>query len=686
MNLKTSEFFVNMKNLPPESSEEDSAFMQLVNWEIEKCIGGVNVNGVHISGWLYWHLNHWTIYKDKKDNFNNIVRVAAKPDLRDNEWIIADYLEQCRIQQKGYMHIGSRQFGKSESLASFNAYNATLFEGTQNVIVGGNDSDLSLIKTKIGFGIKNLWKGIQIPTLDKDWRKPMVRLGFKTKDNEDQEWSYIVIRNVADGKNTEGPAGVSAKSFAMDEVGKFPFAQTFEAAKPAFVSEFGWRAIPVLMGTGGAFEKGADAERFFYHPDANNFLGVTDPETGERTCIFLSGIYRQDCKYPTTLGKYLIEQGKVKEGTDVRELDKLAIRVADKQKALNVIKQERITKASDPDQTEYLKAIMYYPLTPKECFMSSSDNYFNSELARNQKDRLEAQYPGLRVGMFIELVEDENQKIKHKPSSKLPISSYPMKSTEDPNCPIVVIEHPIVDPPYGLYVAGIDPYRFEKAVNSDSLGAIYIYKRSYNSLSDSFQDILVAWYVARPDSKETWNNNTRLLIKYYNAVALCENDEMSFIDYMIFKGDGHYLMDSPEWMKEYTPGTSTSRAKGVSSNPKSIELFNTNLKQYMEEACGSVPIQGSEETRKILGVHKINDPMLLQEIISWNKDGNFDRIRAASIAITCAKKLDSQRVQVSINDDDPRLNYNPNKKRTSSGVFKPLNSFSHRSSLKRLFK
>lgn len=681
--IKYSDFFKNRKTLPVKGTD---AFNKLVKEEEARCLGGVMVDGVYFSGWLYWHLNHWWIRDDIEDDYSNIVRGKLLPSLRDNEWIVSEYLEQCRLEKKGYLHIGVRQFGKSEIMASYQGYHATLFQNTQNVIVGGNDSDLSLLKDKIDFGLKNVWEGLKIPMLDKDWRKPMVRLGIKAKNNDDEVWSYIMVRNVADGKNTEGPAGVTAKAYATDEIGKFPFAQSFEAAKPAFKSKFGWRCVPLLFGTGGSFEKGADAERFFYHPDANNFLAVTDPQTGERTCVFMSGLYRLDCKYETTLGDYLRAEGKIKHQT--KDLDLITFHASDKIKALTLIKEERANKATDPDQTEYLKLIMYYPLTPRECFLSSSENYFNTDIARNQKDRLETQFPGLRVGMYIDLYEEEGL-VKHKPSIKLPVMAFPRNAKENTDCPVVILEHPVPDPPYGLYVAGIDPYRFAKAVHSDSLGAVYIFKRSYDALSDSFQDMPVAWYVARPESKDTWNNTARMLIKYYNATALCENDEMSFIDYMIAKGEGHMLMDTPDWIKEYSPNSSANlRQKGVSSSPRNIELFNTNLKQYMEEHFTSVAVGTSEETKKILGVAKIYDPVFLDEVIKWNKDGNFDRIRALSIAITCARKMDLQRIQVTIEDIDPRFKEPDMKRRKSSGVFKQLDFHSTigNNRFKRLFK
>jgi hypothetical protein len=90
MEIKTTEFFRNMKTLPPEGTKE---FKQLIDWEIEKCTGGITVNGVYFSSWLYWHLNHWWIRVDDLDEYENIIRKPQLPDLRDNEWIRAEILE-----------------------------------------------------------------------------------------------------------------------------------------------------------------------------------------------------------------------------------------------------------------------------------------------------------------------------------------------------------------------------------------------------------------------------------------------------------------------------------------------------------------------------------------------------------------------------------------------------------------
>ena len=41
----------------------------------------------------------------------NDVRKPSLPELRDNEWIRAEYLEKCRIERKGYVEVGGRQGG-----------------------------------------------------------------------------------------------------------------------------------------------------------------------------------------------------------------------------------------------------------------------------------------------------------------------------------------------------------------------------------------------------------------------------------------------------------------------------------------------------------------------------------------------------------------------------------------------
>jgi hypothetical protein len=158
---------------------------------------------------------------------------------------------------------------------------------------------------------------------------------------------------------------------------------------------------------------------------------------------------------------------------------------------------------------------------------------------------------------------------------------------------------------------------------------------------EKYQDMFVASYCARPDKKETWEEQARLLIKYYNARTLCENDDISFIEYMKAKGDAHYLEKQPQWLMEVVPNTTVKREYGIHrSAQKIIDYLHNCLKKYMEETIHKETDENGNVTKEVFGVNKIFDPVLLEEIIQYNDSGNFDRIVAAELAIAQAMKMD----------------------------------------------
>ena len=48
----------------------------------------------------------------------------------------------------------------------------------------------------------------------------------------------------------------------------------------------------------------------------------------------------------------------------------------------------------------------------------------------------------------------------------MPISNFPLKNSDLKEAPVVIYEFPVDNPPYGLYVAGVDPYRQGKSAYS----------------------------------------------------------------------------------------------------------------------------------------------------------------------------------------------------------------------------
>lgn len=672
----SSEFFINMKSIPDKSSQEYDAFFANEHAKIEK---GFTVNGVYIDGWLYWHTNHWKIDIDYLDG-KITKRSRETPHFRDNEYLLSEYRNKAIEEKKGLVVVGSRRIAKSEWSASIIGRSATIFQGSENVIAAGNGPDLKLLADKIDRGLSNVNPFFIWDRVENDWKK-QVTLGYKEKiGGIKRVFSTIFPRNLDDGNNTEAVAGVTAYELIFEEIGKYPFLRCLEAAIPALTSPYGWRASPLLIGTGGDFQKGGDAESLFNDPEAYNFLAIEVKDEPKKYGLFIPGTYRMEAKEDCKFGEWLETEKNIKvpKTSEVYNLD---FKYSNIEKAKATILEEREKAKRANNQEAYLKAVMYYPLIPAECFLTATHNMFNAEAARIQKQKV---LDNALFGTAV-FLEQDGEKIVHKSTDAQCISEYPHNSNVNKDCPIMMWEPPISDAPRGIYVAGVDSFKLSETKYSNSLGAVYIFKRMHDITGEKFQDMIVASYVAKPKSKDKWNEQARLLIKYYNAQALVENDEMSFIDYMISKKDQMYLVKTPQFARDQIPNSSSlTREYGISrANVRMREFLHDLLKRYLDHTV-SVQTDENGNTKDRIGVTQIYDTALLDEIAKFNPDGNFDRIVAFELALAMASQLDPIG-KVSSLEDDPRRQYLFNKEKKKGGLFAE-SSYRRINKFKKLFK
>jgi hypothetical protein len=620
------DWFINQKRLPDKESAEYKPFY---DFHKELCLNGAMMGGVYINPFLYWHLNIWHTEVDIIDDYGRIAQKYANPLLRDNEWLVTTEIDRAHQEKRGLVILGIRRFAKSVLEASYIAWGATFDENSQNIIAGLNAPDIKLITDKIDKGLNFIPEYWRWQRIEDNW-KNQVTLGIKTKSGERIPFSSILIRNLDEGNNEEAIAGTKPRKLIIDEIGKGNFLRGLQAAIPGFTTPFGWGCSPILTGTGGDMKKFMDAKSLMFDVDNFNFLTYNNAKDDKRIHgLFIPAKYRMEAKEESSLGEFLNEHN----GSDLHQI-KMLVSNENKAKEITETNLERLKKAGD--RIAYLKEKMYYPLEVDDIFLNEDTNIFDIEAAKRQKFRLLQQE---RTGTPVILFHDED-KIAHEFTDKMPISNFPLKNSDIKEAPIVIYEFPIDNPPYGLYVAGVDPYRQGQSAYSSSLGAVYIYKRMHDLTGEKYQDMFVASYVARPEKKETWEEQARLLIKYYNARALCENDDISFIEYMKSKGDAHYLEKQPEWLKEIVPATTVKRDYGIHrSSQKIIDYLHTCLKKYMEESIYKEKNEAGDVIKEVLGVSKIFDPVLLEEIIQYNDQGNFDRIVAAELAIAQALKM-----------------------------------------------
>lgn len=625
--ISYDDWFINQKRIPDRESAEYKPFFE---FHKDLCLNGAMMDGVYINPFLYWHLNIWHTEVDVIDERGRISQKYANPYLRDNEWVVTNEIDRAHQEKRGLVILGIRRFAKSVIEASYIAWGATFDENSQNIIAGLNAPDIKLITDKIDKGLNFLPEAWRWQRIEDNW-KNQVTLGIRTKAGERIPFSQILVRNLDEGNNEEAIAGTKPRKLIIDEIGKGSFLRGFQAAVPGFTTPFGWGCSPILTGTGGDMKKFLDAKSLMFDVDNFNFLTYNNEKDERRVHgLFISYKYRMEAKEESTLGKFLQEPA-------TSDLHNVKMLVSDEEKALNITNNnlERLKKAGD--RIAYLKEKMYYPIEVDDIFLNEDTNIFDIEAAKRQKFRLMEQG---KTGTPVILFHD-GEKITHEFTDKQPISNFPLKATDLKDAPVVIYEFPVENPPYGLYVAGVDPYRQGKSAYSSSLGAVYIYKRMHDLTGEKYQDMFVASYVARPDKKETWEEQARLLIKYFNARALCENDDISFIEYMKSKGDAHYLEKQPQWLMEVVPNTTVRREYGVHrSSDKIRDYLHNCLKKYMEESILVERDENGDITKEVKGITKMFDPVLLEEIIQYNDVDNFDRIIAAELAIAQALKMD----------------------------------------------
>lgn len=538
----------------------------------------------------------------------------------------------------------------STFMTSYLAHGATFDEGSQNIIAASNADDIKLLTAKIDKGLNHLPEYYQWQRIEDNWGK-QVTLGFKDKSNKRYPFSYIMMRNLDNGNNKEAIAGTKPRKLIWDEIGKSSMKEAFQAAIPGFSTPYGWTCSPILVGTGGDMDNFLDAKELFTSPEAYNFLEFPHATKEKVTHgLFLGAKYRLEGKEPTTFAEFI---GK----PNSKELKNIPMQVSNEEKALEITRKDLETRRLAGDASAYMKEKMYFPIEAEDVFVSGNSNMFNAEAIKNQIQFIKDK--GIK-GRYVEMVHD-GVTIKAKSSDKKPITDFPTPKNADLDAPIVMWEDAISDSKFALYVAGHDSYQKDgQTIHSDSLGALYIYKRIYSLSGDGFQDMLVASYVARPESKTYFNEQCRYLIKYYNAYTLAENNEISFIDYMKSKNDAiKYLAPQPNWLKAITPFTTQNQSFGVSRTALKVQTFLEEItSNYIDEVIDQTKDKENSVISETIGVSRIYDIPLLQELLTYERGKNADRYVAFSLALAQAHTL------------DPVLN--PEKKKDKDSMIKTI--------------
>lgn len=257
--LTSDDFFIHMEpHRIPEWTEGLSYYEQsaeaLIFWENElrKCREGVTIDGYHIHGWMYFHINFFktpvpTLINAETGEQKDIIKT---PPLDDNFLYVIETYKRASKEAKGMAMFGCRGFAKSTDLASLSHWSTITKPDGFTAINGGDADDLTAITDLVRQSMENTIEPLRTPTKEKDW-KDNVRFSLVEKGtNFEYSHSSIRVKNANKGKESasEKGAGGNASCFIVDEIGKFNPTGLLESALPSFRNAYGFRLVPILTG------------------------------------------------------------------------------------------------------------------------------------------------------------------------------------------------------------------------------------------------------------------------------------------------------------------------------------------------------------------------------------------------------------------------------------------------------
>jgi hypothetical protein len=240
-------------------------------------------------------------------------------------------------------------------------------------------------------------------------------------------------------------------------------------------------------------------------------------------------------------------------------------------------------------------------------------------------------------------------KVTFKLNPKLdPVSKYPHKTDDILEGAFTMFEAPLRDDndkvPANLYYIVADCFAVdtEQATDWNSLGVFYVYKKR-NNLFSTEDDILVGWYAGRPPRVKDFHKRVFMAARFYNAIVQTEikGGGQELLNYAKDYGFIEYCGERPTVFnqdKEYKKISGRQFFVRIEENTKP-ERIQKLVDWLLNER--NLVIDG-DESRIVLNLERIYDRALLEELIKYNPNGNFDRISCLLVLMTIQQEAELQ--------------------------------------------
>lgn len=591
------------------SEDKNSDYYRFWDEQFRRCISGYKPEGYHwIPGRLYFYLNFCKI---KVDDETGQRKKTGNPLYRELDYDLAMTFERAKVKKKGVIEPKAREVGATVSAVCMTIlHEVVFFEASEVAIAAGSEDEIKAAKEVLNLAYNELPDEMRSEMLDEN--KELWRFGFVTheileggKKSIDKEVGLKSIIHFKDSLNRK-PNQLNSYRLSwtfVDECGLINGLKDIHILNRAsFESNLVQFGCPIYAGTAKSFNsKDNDYEYMYENNDKFNLLRMFIPKR-------------------RSMMKYMdLKTGKVDE----------------------VAAQEEIEKMYDPfrgNQVELAKIQQEYPSEPEHCWLRKSGGLLPLAQINEWIKTLKSHKNfNPRTGDLSEIELGELRWKNGRFGGE--VEWYPNEKGV-----FRIFQHPVENLNFykNLYCGGVDPYTKEATVETDSMGAAYIYKRLLGSGVDS--GMFVAEYVDRPSGikteggkkltgKQIFYNNLYKLAVYYGCKLLVEDTDSELFS----------------WFRD-------NQATRVLAYRPTLVI---NIKSSQQNKFGATPSEGTITVQTGLldrlaqsSLDKVFFLRLLTDMRGWGAK-NTDMCMAAAYALMLDEDMNLKRWAAKEDKPDP---------------------------------
>lgn len=626
--------------------EGTSEYFKYWDEQMDRCKYGYTADdGDFISGYNYFYLNFCPIQRIIYTTINNPdgstkikkTRDLQFPDFYDYDYYFFQAVEDAEGEGKHLCALKSRRKGYSYKNAAMACRNYYLFAGSKTYIYASNKQYL----TEDGI-LTKAWDYMDFIDKNTAWGKKRSvntqmrkRAGFFTKDeygNEIELGFKSEIIGVTLKDNPDVVRGKAGKLIIFEEAGSFSeLGAAWQIARPSVEQDGMAFGTMIAFGTGGDEDSHFETLKdMFYNPDGYNCIGfdnIWDETPSDKKCGFFIPQYtNMDFRDDAGNRIYMDNDGNTLRRKSVEYI------LAERRKVI-----ENATNSVAVD-----RYVAEHCITPQEACLEFGGNIFPKKELQEQLAKIRINKSLSNMKQAGDLVWEADGSLKWVIKKHGDITHYPLKKDDDPTGSIVIWEHPMKDAPIGLYILGVDPYDHDQS-GTNSLGSTFVYKRFQDF--ENYYDIIVAEYTGRPSTAEEYYENLRKLAVYYNGRIMYENERKGLFPYFTAKHCDYLLADQPDIISDIVGNTKVQRKKGCHMNKQIKQWGEGLIKDWLNE----------EQAPGKKNLHNILSEPLLEELISYNDTGNFDRVMALMQVMIYREQLYNVKVKEKKKENKNRI-------------------------------